>query len=154
MLLYRADYISNIFVTPIERFYPRSWSNISRVYLIRYIDRFNMVYHGHSDGNTANVPLGNILGTSLRLILNFTDLEHCDHTAGDITKEIANEPLRNTTSTFFGKLQGEPTDYLIRTLWSHDLEHCECTEHFPSMSHLGTSWILSLGNFVVYPWIT
>ena len=75
-----------------------------------------MVYYGHSDGNTANVPLGNILGILPWLILNFTGLEHCDCTPGDITKEIANEPLGNTKNTFFGKLQGEPTDYLIRTL--------------------------------------
>ena len=114
----------------------------------------NVVYRGHNNGNTANVPLGNILGTSPWLILGFTDLEHCDQAAGDITKEIANEPLGNITSTLFGKIQGEPTDYLIRTLWSHDLEHCKCTEHFPSMSYSGISWILSLGNFVVYPWIT
>ena len=37
--------------------------------------------------------------------------------------------------TFFGKILGFPMDYLIGTLQSHDLEHCECTEHFLHWAH-------------------
>ena len=109
---------------------------------------------GWNDGEIPNVPCPTISSSPFWLILNFTDWEHCDHTGGNITKEIANEPLGNITSTFFGKIQGEPTNYLIRTLWSHDLEHCKCTEHFPSMRHSDISWVLSLGKILVYPWIT
>ena len=43
-----------------------------------------------------------------------------------------NEPLRQITSTFFGKIQDLPMVYLIRKPWSHDWENCECTEHFLS----------------------
>jgi len=42
--------------------------------------------------------------------------------------------------TFFGKIQGLPTDYLIRTLWSHDLESCECTEQFFLNEPFGKIW--------------
>jgi len=37
--------------------------------------------------------------------------------------------------TFFGKILGFPMDYLIGTLQSHDLEHCECTGHFLHWEH-------------------
>jgi len=37
--------------------------------------------------------------------------------------------------TFFGKICGVPMDYLVRTLQSHDWEHCECTEHFLYWEH-------------------
>ena len=48
--------------------------------------------------------------------------------------------------TFFGKIQGFPMLFLIGTSQSHDLVNCKCTEHFLSMSHSGTSRVLSLGN--------
>jgi hypothetical protein len=37
--------------------------------------------------------------------------------------------------TFFGKIQGVPTDYLIGTLWSNRPENHECTDHFPHQEH-------------------
>jgi hypothetical protein len=64
------------------------------------------------------------------LILNFTDWEHHDHTNWNTIKYTVNEPLGNITGTFFGKIQGLPTDYPVRSPWSHDLENCECTESF------------------------
>src|SRR6266478_5175792 len=73
---------------------------------------------------------------------------------GNTGRGILNEPLGNTTGTFFGKFQGFPMDYLIRTLWSHDQGNCKCTEHFPSMSYSGILYVLSLGKFKVYPQIT
>src|ERR1700753_4353785 len=33
---------------------------------------------------------------------------------------------------FFGNIHSFPVDYLMRTLQSHDLEHCECTVHVPA----------------------
>jgi hypothetical protein len=41
---------------------------------------------------------------------------------------ILNAPIGKTTRTFFQKIQGLPTYYLIRTLWSHHLGNFECTE--------------------------
>ena len=38
-------------------------------------------------------------------------------------------------STFFGKILDVPIDYLIRTLQSHDWEHCECTDYFLCWEH-------------------
>jgi len=37
--------------------------------------------------------------------------------------------------TFFGKILGLPIYYLMGTLQSHDLEHCECTGHFLCWEH-------------------
>ena len=85
---------------------------------------------GWKDEGILNVPLWNTSGASIWFILNFTDLGHCDHTAGNTGKYTLNEPLWNITGTFFGKIQGLPTDYLIRKPWSCDLGNCECTEHF------------------------
>jgi hypothetical protein len=73
---------------------------------------------------------GNIFGTPFWFVLNFTDWEHCGHTTGDIAKDTVNEPLGNIMGTFFGEIHGLPIDYLIRTLWSHDLGNCEHTEQF------------------------
>ena len=67
-----------------------------------------------------------------------TDSEHCDRTDGNTAKDTANKPLRNTTGTFFWKIQDVPTTFLFRTSQSHDLVHCECTGCFLSMSHSGT----------------
>ena len=62
------------------------------------------------------MPLRNIFSTLVWFILNFTDWEHLDHTIRNTVKYTLNEPLGNTTSTFFGEIQGLPTDYLIRPL--------------------------------------
>ena len=55
-----------------------------------------------------------------------------------------NEPLRDIMGTFFGKIQNVPKDYLIRTLQSHDQEHCECPEH----SWAGTTAKKLVGNIL------
>ena len=112
------------------------------------------VHHGQKCQDILNVPLGNIFGAPFWFILNFTDWEHCDRTTRNITKVISNEPLGNIQGTFFGKIQGVPMVFLNRTSWSHDLVNCECTGHFPSMSHSGTLQVLSLGKFKMYPCIT
>jgi hypothetical protein len=109
-----------------------------------------LAHCGQNDGDIPNVPFRNISGTLFWFILNFTDSVHCDHTAGNIAKEFSNEPLGNIKGTFFGKIQGFPKIFLIGTFWSHDLVNSECTKHFPSMSHSGTSWVLSLGKFKMY----
>ena len=48
------------------------------------------------------------------------------------------------TFSFFRKIQGLPMDYLTRTLWSHDLENCKCTEQLflnePLRNIIGTSF--------------
>jgi len=49
------------------------------------------------------------------------------HTTGNTAKNSLNEPLRNITGTFFGKIQDVPITFLMGTSWSHDLGHCECT---------------------------
>ena len=69
-------------------------------------------------------------------------------------KQFPNEPLRNTRGTFFGKIQGVPMVFPFGTSRSHDLVHCECTDRFLSLSHSGTSWVLSFRKFKMYPWIT
>ena len=109
---------------------------------------------GCIDRYIPNVPLRNISDAQFWFILNFTDWEHCDHITGNTAKYTVNEPLGNITGTFFGKIQGFPTDYLIRSLWSHDLGYCQYTEHFLWISHSGISQVLSLGKFRMYPWIT
>jgi len=78
-------------------------------------------YCGQNDGDIPNVSCPTISGSLFWLILNFTDWEHCDHTDGNITKEIANEPLGNITGTFFGKIQDVPNTVLFGTSRSHDL---------------------------------
>jgi len=35
-------------------------------------------------------------------------------------------PLRDTAVTFFGKIQDVPINYIMGTLQSCDLGHCEC----------------------------
>ena len=84
-------------------------------------------------------------------ILSFTNWEHYDCIAGNITKDIPSEPFGNTAVTFFGKIQDVPTYYLIRTSWSHDLVRSECTSHFLWMSHSGELHVLSLGKFRMFP---
>ena len=87
-------------------------------------------HYDWNDGDIPNVPLGKFLVASFRLILNFTDSEHCNQTDGNTARNTVNEPLRNITGTFFGKIQDEPTTFLFRTSQSHDLVHCECTGCF------------------------
>ena len=100
-----------------------------------------VVQYGWNFKDILNVPLRNILGPSFWFILNFTDWEHCDHTAGNITKEILNEPLEYFLDTFFGKISDVPMMFLMGTPWSHDLEHCECTDHFLTQEHCReTGW--------------
>ena len=94
-----------------------------------------VVYHGQKCQDILNVPFGNISGTPFWFVLSFTGQEHHNHTTGNTAKYTVNEPLGNIMGTFFGKILGLPTDYLIGTLWSHDLEHCECTGHFLHWEH-------------------
>ena len=89
------------------------------------------------------MPLGNISGTLFQFIFSFTGWEHCDRTTGNTAKYTVNEPLRNIMGTFFGKILGFPMDYLMGTLQSHDLEHCECTGHFLYWEHCNE---IGLGN--------
>ena len=91
-----------------------------------------------NDGDIQNVPLGKFLVTSFRLILNFTDSEHCNQTDGNTAKNTVNEPLRNITGTFFEKIQDIPTTFLFRTSQSHDLVHCECT--WDTIRNWQTAW--------------
>jgi len=70
-----------------------------------------------NDGDIPNVPIGVFSITSFWLILNFTDWEHCNRTNGNTAKDTANEPLGNTTGTFFRKIQDVPTTFLFGTSW-------------------------------------
>jgi len=83
-----------------------------------------VVHHGWNFKDILNVLLRNISGPSFWFVLSFTDWEHCDHTPGNIAKEILNEPLGKILGTFFGKIVNFPTVFLMGTSWSHDLEHC------------------------------
>jgi len=129
-----------------SKYNSQNWSHWKTGYILnvfavfpKYPQNILDVDHcGWNDGDIPNVPHPTISGSPFWLILNFTDWEHCDHTGGNITKEIANEPLRNTAVTFFGKIQDVPITFLFGTSRSHDLEHCECTGSFLSMSHSGT----------------
>ena len=47
--------------------------------------------------------------------------------------------------TFFGNIQGLPMDYTIGTLWSHDLEHCECTGHLLHWEHCNETGLENSG---------
>jgi hypothetical protein len=49
---------------------------------------------------------------------------------GKTVKSTVNEPFGKTMGTFFGKIQGVPTGYLIGTPWSHHLENCKRANHF------------------------
>ena len=104
--------------------------------------------------NIANVPPWNIFGTSFWFILNFPGWEHHSHTTGNTAKYTVNEPLGNIMSTFFGKILGLPTDYLIGTLWSHDLGNWEHTEQFfqnePLRNIVGTFFGKTLGFPIDY----
>ena len=62
------------------------------------------------------MPLRNIFGTPVWFLLNFTDWGHWDHTIRNTVKYTLNEPLGNITSTFFGEIQGLPTDCRIGSL--------------------------------------
>ena len=73
------------------------------------------------------MPLWVTSGTPFWLILGFTGWEHCDCITGNTAKNSLNEPLRNITGTFFGKIQDVPISFLMGTSQSHDLEHCGCT---------------------------
>jgi len=57
------------------------------------------------------------------------------------TVNILNELLRKILGTFFGKILNVPMMFLMGTPWSHDLEHCECTDHFLTQEHCReTGW--------------
>ena len=94
-----------------------------------------LVHYGHCDGYIQNVPLWFISGTLFWLILGFTDWEHRDCTTGDTAKNTLNESLGNIIGTFFGKIQDVPISFLTGTSWSHDLGHCECTDHSPDQGN-------------------
>ena len=89
-----------------------------------------VVHYERNFKDILNLLLRNISGTPLWLIFNFTGWEHCNHTAGETTKNSLNEPLGNITVTFFGKILNFPKIFPMGKSQSHDLEHCECTDHF------------------------
>ena len=89
-----------------------------------------VVHYEQNFKDILNLPLRNISGTPVWLIFNFTGWEHCNHTARETTKNSLNEPLGNITVTFFGKILNIPKIFLMGKSQSHDLEHCECTDHF------------------------
>jgi hypothetical protein len=69
---------------------------------------------------------------------------------GKAVKSTVNEPFGKTMGTFFGKIQGVPTGYLIGTPWSHHLENCKCANHFLHREHCkktGTELSTSLASF-------
>jgi len=101
-------------------------------------------------GNILNVPLWFISSTPFWRILGFTGWEHHGHTTGDTAKYSLNEPLRNITVTFFGKLGVYPIHYLMGTSQSHDLEHCECTSCFLAGDIIGKLAGKFLKIFVMY----
>ena len=84
----------------------------------------------------------------------FPGPEHSDRTAQDTERNTLNEPLGNTSVTFFGKIQGLPVYYLIGTLQSHDPVNCHHTLYFLSVCCSGTPQILSLGKFKMFSHIT
>ena len=86
-----------------------------------------VVHWDRLDRYIQNVPLWFTTGTLFWLILHFPGPGHCDHTTGDTGKNSLNEPLRNFTGTFFGKIQDVPIIFPMGTSQSHDLGHCECT---------------------------
>jgi hypothetical protein len=61
--------------------------------------------------------------------------EHCDRTTQKTIKSTVNDLFGRTVGTFFGKIQGAPTDYLIGTSWSNRPENHECTDHFSHQEH-------------------
>ena len=63
-----------------------------------------VVHCGWNCEYIPNVPLGNISRTPFWSILGFTGWEHHNHTAGETTKKILNEPLRKTAITFLGNI--------------------------------------------------
>jgi hypothetical protein len=93
------------------------------------------VHHGETSQNILNVPLRNTFGTPVQFFLNVPGPEHCKHIAQETARRIVNEPLWNTRSIFFQKIQDVPKDYLIRTLQSHHLGNCEFTRHFLCWEH-------------------
>ena len=111
----------------------------------------NVVHWGHLDGYIQNVPLWFTSSTPFWLILDFTGWEHCDHTTGNTAKNSLNEPLRNITGAFFGKIQDVPITFPMGTPQSHDLGHCEHTARISWMSHSGTLQLHSLGKFRMSP---
>jgi len=110
-----------------------------------------LVYHGQKCQEILNVPLGNISSTPFWFVLSFTGWEHRNHTAGNTVKYTVNEPLGNIMGTFFGKIPGLPTDYLIGTLWSHDLGNWEHTEQFFQNEPLGNIVGTFFGKILGFP---
>ena len=82
--------------------------------------------------NTPNNPIQHTSSKPVQFFLNFPHSGNCNQTMGNTERKTLNEPLRNITRTFFEEIQNSPTDYLIRTLWSHHWENCRCAEHFPA----------------------
>jgi len=110
-----------------------------------------VVHHGQKCQYILNVPLRNISGTPFQFIFSFTGWGHCNGTAGNTAKYTVNEPLGNITGTFFGKILGLPIYYLIRTLWSHDLEHCKHTDQFFLNEPLGNIVGTFFGKILGFP---
>ena len=86
-----------------------------------------VVHWGRLDGYILNVPLWFTSSASFQLILGFTCWEHHDRTTGNTAKYSLNEPLRNITGTFFGKIQDVPITFPMGTSQSHDPGHCKHT---------------------------
>jgi hypothetical protein len=89
-----------------------------------------------SEGSVhCECPTQYIFSTPVWFILNVFRSEHCEHTTRKTIKSTVNDLFGRTVGTFFGKIQGVPTDYLIRTPWSNRPENHECTDHFPHQEH-------------------
>ena len=71
--------------------------------------------------------------------------------AGNTAKYTVNKPLGSIMGTFFRKILGLPIYYLIRTLWSHDLEHCKHTDQFFLNEPLGNIVGTFFGKILGFP---
>ena len=94
-----------------------------------------VVFWVENCGDFLKVPLGNISGASFWFVLSFTDSEHCNLIAGDISRKTLKEPLGEIAGTFFGKIHSVSKNYLIGTLQSHDLVHLKSTGCFLHLEH-------------------
>ena len=110
-----------------------------------------VVHWGRLDGYIPSVPLWFTSSTLFWLILNFTGWEHRDHTTGNTAKYSLNEPLRNITGTFFGKIKGVPITFPMGTSQSHDLGHCKHTARISLNGPLRNTAVTSFGKIQDVP---
>ena len=71
---------------------------------------------------------------------------------GNTERKTLNEPLRNITKTFFEEIQNFPTDYLIRTPWSHYWENHRYTEDF-STGNTASKLARKILNLLAVYWV-